>query len=103
MTKKKPDLRGWGYSDDCAGFEPLDSDDDEYEVGSKWYTLCQNDIPIGRIRMVYGEEGNEWEVQLVGTKGKFSVKDDVPVKEQDRHVRERIRKREEDEAAEENL
>lgn len=97
MSKKKPDVRGWGYSDDCAGFSPLKSEDSEYDVRDKWYTLCQNGSPIGRIRMVYGaDESGEWEVQLNGTCGKFTLKDDVPVKEQEPPVRERIKEREEE-------
>jgi hypothetical protein len=91
---KKPDVRGWGYSDDCAGFAPLKTDDSEYDVDGKWYSLFQGEERIGRIRMTY-EDGN-WEVQLVGTSGKFSLKDDVPVKFHDERVQERIREREED-------
>lgn len=101
MAKKRPDVIGWGYSDDCSGFAPLKSEDSEYDGNGKWYTLLLGGKPIGRIRMVYCDHENhvdDWSCQLVGTESKFTLADDVPVKEQPKDVQEAIREREEEEA-----
>lgn len=87
MPQKKADIIGSGYSDDCASFVPLKTTDSEYEVPHKWYTLLLGDDPVGRMRLHYNH--GEWEVHLLGTKGKFSLRDDVPLQEQDERVRRR--------------
>jgi hypothetical protein len=93
--KTRPDIKCSGYSDDCASFEPLKSNDSEYDVPSKWYTLRLDGHPVGRIRLHYGEHG-EWETQLIGTQGKFSLADDVPLKDQCDRVKDRAAEAEED-------
>ena len=96
---KKPDVIGWGYSDDCCGFAPLKTNDDEYIGNGKWYTLLLDRKPVGRVRMVYCDhenKQNDWSFQLVGTAGKFTLADDVPLKNQPERVREDILEREAD-------
>lgn len=62
-------LKGWGYSDDCAGFSGLEAR--EYDVPSTWYPLLLGGKRVGRIRMVY--ERNGWQVEVEGDEAPFTV------------------------------